>query len=537
MKFVRQDYEDARRKRNRAIALLAAVAIVVVLFAAQLSRKSVEKDKVNQPATVQDQTGTAAVSDTTKSVTGVPKDLPSLISKTKRSVVMIKTFDQENKEVGVGSGFFIGEKKNLVSNRHVFRGAHRAEVHSAHGKFSVTNVLGQTGKYDLVRLEVNARRKQRITPLKINNSFPRVGENVVVIGNPMGLEATVSNGIVSAIRNQEPFGKVIQITCPISPGSSGSPVMNMNGEVIGVATYQFLEGQNLNFAIPISRLESLVPVENGDMAGISYQASQVLDGMDNPFDQGALLYFRKEYTGAIPFLEKAVKNDPLNADAWFYLGVCYRETGGTRAVNAFKKAIQLSPAYIDAHIQLGIAYNQMNMQVEAIDILRKALQLESKNDRVLYNLGIAYQLNKSYHSAISVLNRAVDIYPNAKTYFQLGVSYAMNVQHGRAIQAYRQAIEMDPENIQIFLALASSYGAVENWSRGVKLLNEAVVLSPGNPEVHYLLGLMHLGNEDLDSAQLELQLLRNLKSKNTFKYRGDLSRAINNYKYKKRRRR
>ena len=85
-------------------------------------------------------------------------------------------------------------------------------------------------------------------------------------GSPLGLENTVSDGIVSAIRDVPDFGKVIQITAPISPGSSGSPVLNMQGEVIGIASFQMVEGQNLNFAIPSEKIISLVLTEENKIS-------------------------------------------------------------------------------------------------------------------------------------------------------------------------------------------------------------------------------------------------------------------------------
>lgn len=81
-----------------------------------------------------------------------------------------------------------------------------------------------------------------------------VGDEVYVAGNPEGLEGTFSEGIVSAIRGT----RLLQITAPISPGSSGGPVMNQRGEVIGFAAGGREKGQNLNFAIPVSFLSALI---------------------------------------------------------------------------------------------------------------------------------------------------------------------------------------------------------------------------------------------------------------------------------------
>src|SRR5262249_3421737 len=81
-----------------------------------------------------------------------------------------------------------------------------------------------------------------------------IGDEVYVVGNPEGLEGTFSQGIISSLRGND----YIQITAPISHGSSGGPVLNKNGEVIGVAVGLIEEGQNLNFAIPVSKLTQLL---------------------------------------------------------------------------------------------------------------------------------------------------------------------------------------------------------------------------------------------------------------------------------------
>lgn len=93
-----------------------------------------------------------------------------------------------------------------------------------------------------------------ITPVNI---VPLVAEEIVVVGSPFGLESTVSRGIVSAIRKIPTFGNILQISAPISAGSSGSPVLNMKGQVIGVATFIIEQGQALNFAIPADKIKEL----------------------------------------------------------------------------------------------------------------------------------------------------------------------------------------------------------------------------------------------------------------------------------------
>jgi S1-C subfamily serine protease len=120
----------------------------------------------------------------------------------------------------------------------------------------VKSVLAVDAEGDLALLKVDAP-PNLVRPLSLDRTSPQEGESIVVIGNPFGLEGSVTNGIVSAVRDIPGFGRIIQITAPISPGSSGSPVVNMQGQVIGVATLQVAGGQSVNFAIPSERIAQL----------------------------------------------------------------------------------------------------------------------------------------------------------------------------------------------------------------------------------------------------------------------------------------
>lgn len=92
-----------------------------------------------------------------------------------------------------------------------------------------------------------------------DSSRLQIGEEVVAIGSPLSLESTVSNGIVSGIRTlDEGGGQLLQITAPISPGSSGGPLFNMEGQVVGITTSGFENGENLNFAVPINNVKPLL---------------------------------------------------------------------------------------------------------------------------------------------------------------------------------------------------------------------------------------------------------------------------------------
>lgn len=206
-------------------------------------------------------------------------NLPTLIKKIKPSIVVIFTYSgkfdvalkKEKKEehiLNLGSGFFISQNGDIITNHHVLDGAASAEVMTSDEKtYTISDIVSRDEQNDIIRLSVNIP-SQYVYPLSLNKTLPEVGERIIVYGSPLGLENTVSDGIVSAIRDIPEYGKIIQITAPVSPGSSGSPVLNMKGEVIGIATFQMIEGQNLNFAIPSERIAELTLSEENQVSTI-----------------------------------------------------------------------------------------------------------------------------------------------------------------------------------------------------------------------------------------------------------------------------
>lgn len=179
-------------------------------------------------------------------------DLVSLVKKVKPSIVAIYTFNNQGHGLMQGSGFFINNQGDVITNWHVIENAHSAVIKTFEGhSYLVKEILGGSKASDLALLSVDIRNDS-VQGLPISRSMPEIGERVLVMGNPLALEFSVSDGIIAAIRNIPEYsnGEVIQITAPVSPGSSGSPVMNMQGEVIAVAFYVYFHGENLNFAIP-----------------------------------------------------------------------------------------------------------------------------------------------------------------------------------------------------------------------------------------------------------------------------------------------
>lgn len=182
--------------------------------------------------------------------------LPDLVARIEPAVVLIKTFDCAGCPLRTGSGFFISAEGELVTGRHVLNNACKASVETSDGsKYWVSKATGVNPAFDLIKLKVEKPIGATLF-LEIAAELPRKGETVVVIGNPCGYRFVVSEGIVAAFQDLS-VGRTIQVTAPIGPGSSGSPVVNMNGKVVGVINLYNDSGQNLNFALPARLIFSL----------------------------------------------------------------------------------------------------------------------------------------------------------------------------------------------------------------------------------------------------------------------------------------
>jgi hypothetical protein len=157
----------------------------------------------------------------------------------------------------MGTGFVVKKDGWIATNLHVIAGARELVVATPNRhEYPVVEVLAADPTHDLALIRIEAKNLGALVLGDSDAVHP--GDSVVAIGHPLGLEDTVSNGLVSAIRVMDQALTVLQISAPIAPGSSGGPLFSDKGEVIGVATAFSTEGQNLNFGVPVRYLKALL---------------------------------------------------------------------------------------------------------------------------------------------------------------------------------------------------------------------------------------------------------------------------------------
>ena len=172
----------------------------------------------------------------------------SSIEKIKNSVLKIQVYDKKNNIIQTGSGFIAFDNNILITNAHVITGGYKVEaIDDKDVLLAIDGLLYYSQDEDIAILKLNKQNK--ISVLKTNTKY-KIGDKVVAIGSPLGVKNSVSEGTLSNIIENQ----YIQHTAPISSGSSGGALFNKRGQVIGMNTATYIDGQNMNIAIPISTI-------------------------------------------------------------------------------------------------------------------------------------------------------------------------------------------------------------------------------------------------------------------------------------------
>lgn len=168
--------------------------------------------------------------------------------------------EREYKSRSLGSGFIIDKSGFIVTNNHVIENADKIQVKLKSGDEYDAEIVGRDPNTDLALIKIKAARELPVIQIGNSDSL-KVGQWVVAIGSPFGFEQTVTAGIVSAkgrVIGSGPYDDFIQTDASINPGNSGGPLINLEGEVVGINTAIIASGQGIGFAIPINMAKGIV---------------------------------------------------------------------------------------------------------------------------------------------------------------------------------------------------------------------------------------------------------------------------------------
>lgn len=496
-----------------------------------------------------------------------PGTLTDLAAKVRPSVFLLEVRDKDGSTIGTGTGFLINADGWMVTNRHVIEHAHTVTAKAENGaRYEATGIAAYDPNLDLVVLQVNCKSIPFLTVQEFSTAELQVGEEIAVIGSPLGLEGSLSNGIISAIRtndgNDSQMAGFIQITAPISPGSSGSPVLRLNGEVIGIATLASKAGyQNLNFAVPSKRLAHLSQPQTivmFDKFQSKLFADQIYDSHEfseyekarsksdrtnelkaaksivNRYPGNSIAYwYLTESFRILGFFEEAIKTakkgleiDPNYKELWTALGWAQCGTKNIEgAIDSFQKSIDLNQSHAQSWNDLGWALQQKEDYVNAERALRKSVELDPSNASAWRELGVTLHLAGKIDDAQNSLEKSVKIDPkNFVSWNHLGIIRLSVMKFGEAIEAYQNAVEIDQSSAEAWEGLGDALSRKGSVEESEKAYRKATEVAPSNPGAWLEYGRALIANKKEEEARMAFEKVTSI-SKNSMTPESKVSSA------------
>jgi tetratricopeptide (TPR) repeat protein len=440
-------------------------------------------------------------------VYGQTLPLPQLVKKIENSVFTVLATDKNGKEFSQGSGFVIESNGVCITNFHVLENAQGGYVQNKNGeKFSITKVIDYNANCDLVKFKIDNKGRQ-FYALPLSMTKPQKGEEIVSLSTPIGLEQTLSNGIVSSIRETELYGTVIQMTAPISHGSSGSPVLNRKGEVLGVSTFGYEEGQSLNFAVSTLNFSKINKIQNINLQDITR------DPLETPnIKKARAAILEGNYEKVFELTGIEFKKDPTNHLALFLTGqALFAVEEFESAANVFSNAIVLAPEIANYYNFCGLAIRRLGdikfkagnhapeEFMSALQFYDKAISLENdpnyyyNKGRLIFELYFTYRLLNSsvLYDAMNDFNNSIQLDPYSEMSYVGRAEVKQNLSdYWGTISDCDRAIAINPYYYRSYQIRGDTKGYfLEDYQAGIKDLDVALSLVETDRERADILGL------------------------------------------------
>jgi S1-C subfamily serine protease len=432
---------ESARSKNRLIAttVLLMIALALGFGFWVVSHRAAPKSTGNSPKRSPNSPAPAEI--------GKPLDLPALAQKARGAVALIVGYDAAGKMI-TGSGFFVSADGRLVTNYHVIEGIVNAQAKLEGGAiYNIDGLLASSSALDLALLKAGARDMQFLLVDDASNP-PQPGTRVAVIGSPLALEGSLSEGIVSAIRSRLDGSWLLQMSAPISPGSSGSPVLDRHGRVVGVATLTAEQGQNLNFARSSHDLWNFLLTIDQDAKpkALSEEKDQILS--DPAFIAARDANSRGDGAAALKLLNTLQQRYPSEPRLLFQFAYAYEALGlHDEAYRSWRAYIDIDPTDPAAWRHFAVAAANLNRINEAINAYKQTLKMKPDADTWrllgdLYDAQGQYALGTQAHDEAKRLDSEKKLAGASSTASESPVSHRL---------PEKAAPEASDEGIQTFI--------------------------------------------------------------------------------------
>jgi tetratricopeptide (TPR) repeat protein len=334
-------------------------------------------------------------------------DLPAekIYDLVNNSVVVILAYDGAGNQYQ-GSGIVINKEGYVVTNYHVCKDANKYEVNHYKKEFKNIEIVRQDPEKDILILKV---KDNPLPCIKMGSSEDlKPGQRVYAIGSPEGFENSISEGIVSGVRYDSSGNEVIQMTTPITDGSSGGAVVNSKGELVGMSMSGQHEG-NIYFAVPV---EDIMKLLDPNYVANKEKENKTEQEQVNYFSKGKDASILEKYEEAIFYFSKYLENNLNDNDAYFYRAYARMKLKEYKlAITDFTKAIGSGSENYEAYFFRGNAYYYLNDYTNALTDYSSAINLAPELAELYYNRGYSNLKLKNFPAALSDWKTAIELKP------------------------------------------------------------------------------------------------------------------------------
>lgn len=441
------------------------------------------------------------------------------------SIVRITIMDANNRVKRLGSGFFVGNGRVIVTNYHVIEAAAIIQAETIIGDvFQIRTVLGIDKARDLALLQ----SPQPGCPLALSAHISEIGEPVIALGNPKGFDRTLSQGVISGVRRKA--GDVIyQIDAAISGGSSGGPILDKHGQVIGVATFFHRDGQNLNFAYSSEYVRDLL-ASSGSVAtakateeGVSVWIKPIIRAADRG-DAEAQFHLGRMYVNgegvpqnnseAVKWLRRAAEQEHVNAQShlgWIYINGEIAPQDYSESVKWYRRAAERGDAYSQSNLGFAYANGKGVPQdyIEAMKWTRRAAEQGYADAQ--YNLSLMYVNGKGasedHAEAVKWARRAAQQgHTNAQGLLGGLYYFSEDIQnYAEAMKWTRSSAERENVRAQYILGMMyiAGKGISIDHAEAKKWWQRAAEQGDGYAEMQYNISMMYANGEGVSQDYVE----------------------------------
>jgi cytochrome c-type biogenesis protein CcmH/NrfG len=443
-------------------------------------------------------------------------DLDTLGRQARPGVLLVIACDARGLEAAYGTAFVVAKDGRLVTNRHVVQGSSSAFVRT-HGsrRFRVLGVLAEDAEHDLVLLQTDARDLPAL-PLGASRTA-RPGSPVGIVGNPRREPGVALAGKILHVNELLGQPGWMQIEAPIQPGSSGSPVLNAQGEVIGVIEAVVNRQRPLALAMPVEIARRLLaraarePAPLSSLRGRSEEyvffdldfAAAVSAKLEKDLDEagkriravlkrnpkstaahllsGQIAEDHAAFDDARTAYEEAIRLKPDFAEAWHRLGiVCLQTQKHEEALAALQRATTLRPDHAGGWSRLSEAYQHLAQPGRAIDALRRVTELTPEDEQAWVALADAYERVGETDRAVSALAVAVRIKADSPALWRrLGDGYLRQRQHRLAADAFERTLQLNPDDVEAWDRLGRVCAELGEHRKLERAIEKLRSLAPG----------------------------------------------------------